>query len=127
MNICLASVLHEIRQQQKRDNEIFSFNHMPPVHIVLPEEKEENDEDEDEDDGQGKSDKLLQSISEESVDPNSVNPFSFLENDPFQDISVQARINELSHKLGDEKLCFIMQVVPFDSLYSSSSISLRIT
>ena len=104
IELCLARALRELRElrseQQKAkqgENDVLPF--LPEGGAPLPAGEES------------------EQFHEHAVE----DPFSFLQQDPFENVSIQDCMHEMTLKLGDEGFCFVMQVCALHPLHRSSS------
>lgn len=100
MEMCLARVLRELRQQQKSnssDSVLASFS----------------------------TDFNMYLNGDDSVEEGEMadDPFQFLQQDPFENISLSDYTRKIKQKYGDEGFCFIMQALYCGLIHCSSSIS----
>ena len=101
IELCLSRVLREMRSEQqktKREPDMLQFLSEGSTALTTEES------------GQ---------FQEHPVE----DPFSFLQQDPFESVSIQDCMHEMTQKLGDEGFCFVMQVRVRGGFNRSSSTS----
>ena len=102
IELCLSRVLREMRSEQQKTNrepDMLQFLSEGSTTLATTEES-----------GQ---------FQEHPVE----DPFGFLQQDPFESVSIQDCMHEMTQKLGDEGFCFVMQVWALRGLNPSSSTS----
>ena len=101
IELCLARALREMRseQQKAKQGEADVLPFLPVGGAPLPAGEE----------------------PEQFQEHAAEDPFSFLQQDPFESVSIQDCMHEMTVKLGDEGFCFVMQVRTPHSLHPSSS------